>query len=67
MPTRSYEDGLRDGKIEALENTQADHASRLDAHSARLDKMERIIWVAIGGLIVLQAMPQISRVIELLR
>lgn len=66
MTTKSYEDGLRDGKIEAIESTQAVHAARLDAHSDRLDKMERIIWVAIGGLIVLQALPLVQSVLSIL-
>lgn len=60
---KSYEDGLRDGQIKALEETQADHSSRLDSHSARLRQMERITWLIIGGLVVLQALPTVAKIL----
>lgn len=63
---KTYEEGLRDGQIDALEKTAANHASRLDSHSERLRQMERITWLIIGGLVVLQALPTAAKIIETL-
>lgn len=60
---KTYEDGIIEGKIQALEETQAIHTSRLDSHSERLRHMERITWLILGGLAVLQALPIMSKVI----
>ena len=57
---RTYEDGLRDGKIEALENVAGNHADRLDSHSARLRWMERIIWACGGAFALVQLIPEIK-------
>ena len=67
MPAKTtYEEGLRDGKIFSLEQTQEKHSQRLDSHSSRLAKMEKVIYIGLGGLIVLQALPMLSNVIEIL-
>lgn len=47
--SKTYEDGLAEGRIIALENTSARHGERLDSHSARLRMMERLIWLG-GGI-----------------
>lgn len=49
----SYQDGRRDGKIEALEHMQGKQNDRLDAHSRRLTVLERVAYVllAVVGLI----------------
>ena len=41
---RTYEDGLRDGKIAALEKVAANHKERLDHHSNRLRTLERVAY-----------------------
>jgi len=53
MVDLAYEDGRRDGKIEALEHMQGRQNDRLDAHAKRLTVLERVAWIlfAVVGLI----------------
>jgi hypothetical protein len=53
MVDLSYQDGRRDGKIEALEHMQGKQNLRLDTHSKRLTVLERVAWIlfAVVGLI----------------
>ncbi len=67
MAEKTYEEGVRDGEIRTLEATQARHEARLDSHSKRLRSNERISWLIIGGLIVLQALPLIPQIINAFR
>lgn len=62
MTEKSYEEGLRDGAISAIEITQGKHELRLNSHSERLAKIERIMYIGIGGLIVLQSIPLIQQI-----
>lgn len=55
MVDLAYEDGRRDGKIEALEHMQGKQNDRLDSHSRRITVLERVAWIlfAVVGLIQL--------------
>ena len=64
MEEKTYAEGLRDGQIMAIEKTQAKHEQRLNHHSERLARMERIIYLGLGGLTVLQALPLISDIFK---
>ena len=64
MAEQNYEDGVREGQISTIKATQLRHETRLDSHSKRLRTMERIIWLIVGGLIVLQALPVIQDVMK---
>ena len=60
----SYADGLRDGKIQALEQITAMQSGRLDDHGKRLAIVERIIW-ALGGIIAfIEVWPQFAAWIQ---
>lgn len=61
---KTYEEGLRDGAIQALENTQGEHKDRLDSHSERLARIEKIMYIGIGGLAFLQAVPLIQQTLN---
>lgn len=61
---KSYEDGLRDGKIEALEDVAASHKDRLDHHSSRLRMLERIIWALAGIVGFIEFWPKIQMFIQ---
>lgn len=61
--TKDYETGLRDGKIQAIEEILIRHDKRMDNHSARLRQLERIIWIAFGGLALIQALPTVIDVL----
>ncbi len=67
MMPKTYEEGVRDGEISTLKATQARHEDRLDSHSKRLRSMERISWLVIGGLVVLQALPVIQQLFEVFK
>lgn len=67
MPEKTYEEGLRDGNIQALTATQSKHEARLDSHSKRLRSNERISWLLIGGLVVLQSLPVIQQIFTTLK
>ena len=60
---KTYEEGLRDGAIRALEKTQGKHESRLDSHSTRLARIERFMYIGIGALVFLQSFPLVRQFI----
>ena len=57
---KSYEDGLRDGQIRAIENTLHHQGERLDNHSRRLRILERIVWAVGGVAIFLEIWPTLK-------
>ena len=57
MSEKTYEDGLRDGRISALEEISGQHRDRLDSHSTRLRRMERIMWGGGGMILLIQLIP----------
>ena len=68
--TEDYTDGLRDGKIEALEHMQAHQNTRLEAFTkqfekcdARLRLQEKVVWGLIGAITLVQFLPEIKRFI----
>lgn len=66
MADKTYAEGLRDGKIYSLEENHEKHGKRLDSHSNRLAKMEKVIYIGLGGLIVLEALPHINTALGML-
>lgn len=55
MPdNHSYVEGLRDGKISALEKNETVHKERLDNHEKRLVVAERILYGLIGAITLIQ-------------
>ncbi len=57
---KSYEEGLRDGKIQAQEQMLASHAERLDAHSERILRLEKALWAVCGILALIEFAPGIK-------
>ena len=60
MSTDEYNQGLRDGRIDAIERMQSQHNDRLDHHENRLQAAERIIYALIGALMLIEAAPLIK-------
>jgi len=56
-----YEDGLRDGKIDAIGRMVSKHGERLDDHEKRLRYLEKIVYGLTGGIALIQFGPQISQ------
>jgi len=57
--TTAYEDGKRDGQIQALESIVHNHADQLKDHGRRLTALERVAWALLGASAILQ-MPQVA-------
>lgn len=64
MKEKTYEDGLVEGKIEALEKMASTHTTRLDDHSGRLRILERAMWLVFGIAIVIQLWPAIASFLQ---
>lgn len=54
-----YNEGLRDGRLSALENAVGKHGDRFDNHERRLVLIERIIYGMVGILFLSQIWPSI--------
>jgi len=63
LTDKTYENGLRDGRIVALEEIAGQHRDRLDSHSTRLRRMERIIWAGGGMIVLIQLIPELRMVL----
>ena len=66
MPARTYEDGVRDGKIATLEHTAAKHTERLASHSGRLRALERVAWIMVGAVGAFNALPALIAMVQTL-
>ena len=51
-----YEAGLRDGRIEAIEKMQIHQNHRLNHHDMRLSSLERITYIAVGMVLLVQVL-----------
>ena len=51
-----YEAGLRDGRIEAIEKMQIHQNNRLNHHDMRLSSLERITYIAVGMVLLVQVL-----------
>ena len=52
-----YENGMRDGKIEALEAMQSLQNDRLDSHSLRLISLEKAGYILLGAIAASEFLP----------
>lgn len=64
MTDRTYEDGVRDGRIAALEDISGRHEDCLDSHSRRLALLERIMWAGGGIVAFIEFIPQIRTLLQ---
>ena len=54
-----YPEGLRDGKIAAIEHMQATQNRRLDNHDNRISNLERVAYIVLGIVMFLEFAPQL--------
>jgi len=59
--SRTYDDGMRDGKIQALEDMQISQNNRIEMHNKRLTTLEKTMYMMIGIVVFIQFAPQITR------
>ena len=57
---KTYDDGLRDGKIQSLEDMAGYQNKRLDGHSGRLSNLERTSYLMIGAIVFIEFFPQLK-------
>jgi len=62
MADHDYETGLRDGKIASLEKMVSEHANTLSRHYDRITAQERITWLVLGGILLIQFVPVLKKV-----
>ena len=60
MEGRDYEEGLRDGRLDALEHRVAIHDSKSDNHERRLVYLERIVWGVFGVMFLSTIWPKLE-------
>ncbi len=58
-PIPTYADGLRDGKIVAVEDMNVVQNARLSKHDSRIAVLERVAWILAGATAVIQFAPAI--------
>lgn len=57
---KTYEDGIVEGRLQALERIAAEHKDRLDSQGTRLRVLERVVWASGGVVVFLQTWPTIA-------
>lgn len=62
MPDRlkTYEDGVLEGKLQAMESMIALHAVRLKAVEDKTSYLERVSWILLGGFLLVQILPSVK-------
>lgn len=59
-----YKDGVRDGRIKAVEDNIKEHASKIKSHGQRITAQERISYGILGALLFIEALPTIRGILE---
>ena len=62
MDEHSYDEGVRDGRIQSLESIVKQHAEKFDHHENRLRIMERILYGLIGAFALIQFIPTLEKI-----
>ena len=57
--TDDYREGLRDGQIHAIEEMQRNQNNRLDDHARRISVLERVTYMVLGMILLVQFFPTI--------
>jgi len=60
MTEDAYNEGRRDGRIEAIEKMQAHQNRRLDDHSDRIRAQERVVYGLIGAIALIEIIPAVK-------
>jgi len=63
MTNDSYDEGRRDGRLDAIEQMQAQQNNRLDDHSDRIRAQERVVYGLIGAIALIEIIPAVKSLI----
>jgi hypothetical protein len=58
---KTYEDGVLEGRVNAHEAMLTDHKGRLDNHADRLRIMERVLYIVIGAMALVEFAPKLQQ------
>ena len=61
---QTYEDGILEGRIQAIEAIVHRHDMRFVSHSDRLRLLERALWITLGIVIAIQFIPEFFDLVE---
>ncbi len=61
--TTEYEQGLRDGRLRAIEAMQVEQNERMDSHERRIQSAERIQHGLLGAIVLVQIIPMLEGII----
>jgi len=57
---KTYDDGLRDGKIESVENMQVAQNVRLDGHDGKIATLEKAVYGVMAIIVFIEFLPQLK-------
>jgi len=63
MPPESqptYEQGVADGKLRALENVMHMHSTRIDRVEGKISTLERVAYTLLGAVAIIQLAPSLK-------
>lgn len=63
MGQKTYEDGIREGRIRGIEETVTHHGRRLDNVESRMTAQERITYALLGAIALIEILPTIQGVV----
>ena len=58
--TKTYDDGLRDGKIQAIEDMQGRQNNRLDSHNGRISTLEKTSYGLMAVILFIEFAPELK-------
>ena len=67
MEHNDYQEGLRDGRLKALEQRIDKHETVRDNHERRLVYLERIVWGFAGVLFLSTIWPRLETMLEAMK
>lgn len=56
--------GRLEGKLEAMGNIQNQHHERLEKQDRRIALLEKVMWMLLGAIALIQVLPIIKAVLE---
>lgn len=64
MTTKTYEEGVTEGKLAYLKSVTETLTIRVNDHSQRLRILERAMWVMLGIVTIIQIWPSIQKFLQ---
>lgn len=62
MDLHTYEEGLIEGRVQAMERIMEHHETKLREIDSRTRMMERVMWGVLGAIALIQLLPMFREV-----